>query len=161
MKLSAPVSSVFLLQRAAPTGTNLMTRPPHPPCWFEPTPATDQRVAHNPENRAQNPLPEESGRPSQKKEGAESKPVHITRQATVALTEDTRKRSRAPLPCWFEPTCSLGLRQVTTSVTAGTTKQSRSRETRAEGERRAAPHRRQRILAAKGERKESQRSPAC
>jgi hypothetical protein len=48
------------------------------------------------------------GRPSQKKEGAESEPVHITGQATVALTEDNRnrKRSRAPCPCWFEPTCS-------------------------------------------------------
>ena len=45
------------------------------------------------------------------------------------------------------------------SVTAGTTKQSRSRETRAEGERRAAPGRRQRILAPKGERKESQSEP--
>jgi hypothetical protein len=38
-----------------------------PGYWFEPTPATDQRVAHNPENRVQNRLPEESGRPSQKK----------------------------------------------------------------------------------------------
>src|SRR6266540_6759673 len=52
-----------------------------------------------------------------------------------------------------------GLRQVAMSATAETTKQSRSRETRAEGERREAPGRRQRILAAKGERKESQRSP--
>ncbi|GCC43370.1 hypothetical protein chiPu_0027399 [Chiloscyllium punctatum] len=27
-------------------------RPPHPGCWFEPTPAMDQRVPHTPENRA-------------------------------------------------------------------------------------------------------------
>ena len=122
----------------------------------------DQRVPDNLENPAQNPLPEESGRPSQKKEGAESKPVHITGQATVVLTEDNRnrKRSRAPCPVGLNQHV-LGLRQVTMSVTAGTTKQSRSRETRAEGERRAAPGRRQRILATKGERKESQRSPAC
>jgi hypothetical protein len=80
MKLSAPVSSIFLLQpcrayRHDLDETGLLI----PGYWFEPTPATDQRVAHNPENRAQNLLPEESGRPSQKKEGAESKPVfHIT-----------------------------------------------------------------------------------
>jgi hypothetical protein len=80
MKLSAPVSSIFLLQpcrayRHDLDETGLLI----PGYWFEPTPATNQRVAHNPENRAQNLLPEESGRPSQKKEGAESKPVfHIT-----------------------------------------------------------------------------------
>jgi hypothetical protein len=40
------------------------------------------------------------GRPSQQKEGAVSEPVHITGQATVALTEDNRNRklSRAPRP---------------------------------------------------------------
>lgn len=69
-----------------------------PGCWFEPTPLMDQRVAHNPENRAQNPLPEESGRPSQKKEGADSKPVHITGQATVLLTKTTETGSAAA-PC--------------------------------------------------------------
>jgi hypothetical protein len=56
-------------------------------------------VPHNPENRARNPLPEESGRPSQKKEGAESKPVHITGQATVVLTEDNRNRKPSRTPC--------------------------------------------------------------
>ena len=164
MKLYAPVSSIFLLQpsrayRQNPDETGLLILGR----WFEPTPAMDQRVPDNLSNPARNPLPEESGRPSQKKEGADLKPLHITGQATVLLTEDNqkRKRSRAPLLCWFEPTCSWGLRQVTTSVTAGTTKQSRSRETRAEGERRASAGRRQRILAAKGKRKESQQSPAC
>jgi hypothetical protein len=102
------------------------------------------------------------GRPSQKKEVAESEPVHITGQATVVLTEDNRnrKRSRAPCPVGLNQQV-LGLRQVAMSVTAGTTKQSLSRETRAEGERREATGRRQRILAEKSERKESQRSPAC
>ena len=59
----------------------------------------DQRVPHNLENPALNPLPEESGRPSQKKEGAESKPVRITGQATVVLTEDNRNRKRSRAPC--------------------------------------------------------------
>ena len=39
------------------------------------------------------------GRPSQKKEGAESKPVHITGQATVVLTEDNRNRKSSRAPC--------------------------------------------------------------
>src|SRR6266702_7530431 len=39
------------------------------------------------------------GRPSRKKEGAESEPVHITGQATVALTEDNRNRKRSRAPC--------------------------------------------------------------
>jgi hypothetical protein len=56
------------------------------------------RVPDNVENRAQNPLPEESGGPSQKIKGAQSKRVHITGQVTVVLTEDNRNRksSRAP-----------------------------------------------------------------
>jgi hypothetical protein len=45
------------------------------------------------------------------------------------------------------------------SVTAGTTKHSRSRETPAEDERREAPGRRQTILAAKARRKESRGAP--
>jgi hypothetical protein len=85
------------------------------------------------------------GRPSQKKEGAESKPVHITGQATVVLTEDNRNRksSRAPCPVGLNqhvlgPAPDYDVRNGRNDETG------RSRETRAEGER-----------------KESQRSPAC
>ena len=59
----------------------------------------DQRLPDNLKSPALNPLPEESGRPSHKKEGAESKPVHITGQATVVLTEDNRNRKRSRAPC--------------------------------------------------------------
>jgi hypothetical protein len=99
MKLSAAVSSIFLLQPCRAYRLDLdETGLLFPECWFEPTPAMDQRVPDNPENRAQNLLPEESGRPSQMKEGAESEPVHITGQATVALTEDNRNRKRSAPP---------------------------------------------------------------
>jgi hypothetical protein len=78
-----------------------------PGCWFEPTPAADQRVPHNPENQAQNPLSEESGGLSQRRK-ARSRNESLIGQATSVLTEDNqnRMRSRAPLPCWFKPTCS-------------------------------------------------------
>ena len=100
MKLSAPVSSIFLLQPCCAYRHDLNeTGPLHPRCWFEPTLAMDQRLPDNLKSPALNPLPEESGRPSQKKEGAESKPVHITGQATVVLTEDNRNRKRSRAPC--------------------------------------------------------------
>ena len=100
MKLSAPVSSIFLLQPCCAYRHDLNeTGPLHPRCWFEPTLAMDQRLPDNLKSPALNPLPEESGRPSQKKEGAESKPVHITGQATVVLTEDNRNRKSSRAPC--------------------------------------------------------------
>jgi len=63
-------------------------------------------VPHNPENRAQNPLPEESGRPSQMKKGAKSKPVRIGLTGNIGGVGRQPNAQPRPLPCWFKPTCS-------------------------------------------------------
>src|SRR4051794_36096404 len=99
MKLSAPVSSIFLLQpcrayRHDFHETGLLISG----YWFEPTPATDQRVRTILKTRHEIACQKSQGRPSQMKEGAESEPVHITGQATVALTEDNRNRKRSAPP---------------------------------------------------------------
>ena len=106
MKLSAPVSSIFLLQpcrayRHDLNETGLLM----PGCWFEPTTAMDHRVPDNLKNRAQNPLPEESGRPSQMKKGAKSKPVRI------GLTDNTGDVGRQPKPEAQPRPCPVGLNQ--------------------------------------------------
>jgi hypothetical protein len=103
MKLSAPVSSIFLLQPCRAYRHDLDDRPPHPRCWFEPTPAIDQRVPHTRGNRALNPLPEESGNP--RKEGAQSKRVRIIGQAALVVPEDNRNQTRG------HRLCHVGLNQ--------------------------------------------------
>ena len=149
MKLSAPVSSIFLLQpcrayRHDLDETGLLI----PGCWFEPTPAMDQRVPDNLENPAQNPLPEESGgRAKQRRRPVKTSSHHWTGDIGGAGRQPKPNAQPRPCPVGLNQHV-LRLRHLAMSVLAGTTKQSRSPPRR--GQRASAarhPGRRQIILA--------------
>jgi hypothetical protein len=101
MKLSAPVSSIFLLQPCRAYRHDLdETGLRFPECWFEPTPAMDQRVPDNLENPARNRLSEESGsaEPKERRRRVGTSSHHWTGDSGVDEDIRYRKRSRAPCP---------------------------------------------------------------
>jgi hypothetical protein len=79
-----------------------------PECWFEPTPAMDQRVPDNLENPARNRLPEESGsaEPKERRRRVKTSSHHWTGDSGVDGRQPKPEEQPRPLPCWFEPTCS-------------------------------------------------------
>src|SRR6266702_3395387 len=110
MKLSAPVSSILPPPHVPRVYLHVLDESGllFPGSWFEPTPATDQRVAHNPENPTRNRLPEESGSAESKERrrrvGTSSH--HWTGDSGVDGRQPKPEAQPHPLPCWFEPTCS-------------------------------------------------------
>lgn len=96
MKLSAPVSSIFLLQCAAPTGTNLMTGRLIPgvglnqhPQWTSACPTLPKTGHKIPCQKSQVAKPN--------KEGAHSKPLRTIGQAALVVS-DVNETERAATP---------------------------------------------------------------